>query len=171
MNATVDETLERVEQLYTAITGTRPPTTNDRRAAFPPELDPVVHVEHQLERMVASVESIVPVPSPWRPRATVWREDEDVMIAIDIPGVPRDSIRVQVEQGAIVVVGRRQAAWGRGARTTAEGDTPVGAFARSFPLAAPLAPEQLGARLESGVLLIRVRGAARQRPSQVSVTT
>jgi HSP20 family molecular chaperone IbpA len=171
MNATVDETLERVEQLYTAITGTRPPMTNEHRAAFPPELDPVVHVEHQLERMVAAVESVVPVPSPWRPRATMWREDEDIMISIDVPGVSRDNVRVQVEQGSIVVIGRRHATWGRNPRKGAEGDTPVGTFARSFPLSAALAPEQLTARLESGVLLIRVRGGARQRPSQVSVTT
>ncbi len=170
MNATVDETLERVEQLYTAITGTRPPMT-DRRAAFPPELDPFVHVENQLERMVANAESLVPVSSPWSPRATLWREDEDVIIAVDVPGVARDNIRIQVEQGAIVVTGRRQAAWGRGPRKAAEGDAPVGSFARSFPLAAALAPEQLSARLESGVLFIRVRAGARQRSSQVSVTT
>jgi len=111
MNATVDETLERVEQLYTAITGTRAPVTNDRRAAFPPEIDPIVHVEHQLERMIASVESLVPVPTPWSPRATMWREDEDIIIAVDVPGVPRENVRVQVEQNAVVVIGRRVAAW------------------------------------------------------------
>jgi len=171
MNATVDETLERVEQLYTAITGTRAPVTNDRRAAFPPEIDPIVHVEHQLERMIASVESLVPVPTPWSPRATMWREDEDIIIAVDVPGVPRENVRVQVEQNAVVVIGRRVAAWGRGPRKPADGDTQVGTFARSFALAAPLAPEQLSARLDNGVLTIRLRGGARQRASQVSVTT
>jgi hypothetical protein len=45
-----------VEQLYHVLTGTRPPASNGQRVAFPPEVDPIVHVHEQLGGMLDRVD-------------------------------------------------------------------------------------------------------------------
>jgi HSP20 family protein len=163
MTTSIEATIERVEQLYTSVTGSRPPTPSGQRAAFPPESDPVIYVEQQLERMLASIEQTVPVAGPppfaWQPPAAVWNDDRDLVIAIDVPGVAREDLRVDVAHGAITVRGTRKAPWGQSPRTVADCDASLGTFVRSFSLAAPVARDQIAARLEAGVLTIRIHSS------------
>lgn len=168
MSSTLDETIQHVEQLYTALTGARPPTPNGHSAGFPPELDPAVHVEQQLARMLSEVERLVPQArsATWIPHAVIWQEDTDVVLALDVPGVSREHLNVRVEQRTLVVSGLRRVPWSRQPRSVAGCDTPLGTFSRSFPLAAPIAADQINGRLENGVLTIRIRSS---KASQISV--
>lgn len=74
MNATIDESIARVERLYTTITGRRPPQQHGM-APIPPERDPFVHVEEQLERLVSAIEQLVPIDARMKraPRAIQLR--------------------------------------------------------------------------------------------------
>jgi HSP20 family molecular chaperone IbpA len=174
MNAAISETIERIEHLYTTLTG-RQPSDAHARAPIPPEAEPVVHVQAQLERMVSALEQLVlgsrTPEAAWVPRAAFWTDDTGVELVIDVPGVSRDDVQIRVEPLAITVTGRRRAPWSRPPRGVAGGDVPVGAFVRSFPLAAHVAPEQVRARLDGGVLTIRIHGGGRSEPTQVSITS
>jgi HSP20 family protein len=108
--------------------------------------------------------------APWVPRAAVWSDDGGVELVIDVPGVSREDVQIRVEPLAITVTGRRRAPWSRPPRGVAGSDVPIGAFARSFPLAAHVAPDQVRARLDGGVLTIRIHGG-RSEPAQVSITS
>jgi HSP20 family protein len=170
MNATIEETIERVEQLYTTLTGTRPPRVNGNNAPIPPESDPMVYVEEQLARMVAAIEQVVPAAAPtptWTPRAVAWTEESGVVLALDVPGVPREQIQIAVDGRMLVVSGQRPAPAGRMMHAITACEVPFGAFTRSFVLATPVVPAHVSARLEQGVLTIRVssvRGEASQIP-------
>jgi HSP20 family protein len=171
MNATIDETIERVEHLYTALTGQRPPLANAQRAPIPPENDPALHVQEQLGKMVSAIEGIVPTTSApsWVPRAAAWTEDRTLVLALDIPGVPRELIQIRLAQQAILVSGQRRPPWTRPPRSVAGCDLLLGAFARSFPIGPRVVAEQLSARLDDGILTIRVHEGTRTEPSQISI--
>lgn len=184
IDETIDKTIRRVEQLYVTLTGARPPNPNGHSIAFPPEVDPAVHVQEQLDRMVAAVEQLVP-QAPWQPRsdgrtaegpawmphANVWAQDEDIIVlAVDVPGVPRDQIRIRVEPHALTVTGRRPTPWMRPPQGLPMTDAPLGAFQRVFPFPSPIARERVGARLDDGVLTIRVHARTRPEPSQISIS-
>jgi HSP20 family molecular chaperone IbpA len=168
MNPMIEETIERVEQLYTTLTGTRPPAPNGHRTAFPPEIDPVVHVQEQLGRLVVTLERVLPLSTTatWVPRASVWNHEGDPVFAIDIPGVTREQVYVRVDPTSFTVVGRRQPP----VRTLAACDASFGPFARTFELGRRVTPEQVSAHLhEDGVLTIRVHSSTKAQPSNISI--
>jgi HSP20 family molecular chaperone IbpA len=168
MNATIDETIDRVEQLYRALTGNRPPT--GRHTVIPPEADPVGHVQEQLGHMMSLVERVMPdVPPQWMPHATVWVHDSDLLFALDVPGVLARDCEIRVEPTAVVVRGLRRPPWAHPPKTVAHCDLPLGTFARSFPLATRVAPDHVSARLDDGVLTVRVHAVARVEPSQIPI--
>jgi HSP20 family protein len=169
MNVTIDETIERIEQLYTTLTGA-PPRPATHQAPIPPEKDPATHVQEQLGRMVSAIDGVVPRTAPaWTPRAVAWTQDEDLWIAVDVPGVSRDSVQIRVEGSSIVVAGRRAMPWSRLPKGILGCDAPLGAFARTFQLATRIDPKQLSARLDDGVLTVRIYANARPEPTQIPI--
>jgi hypothetical protein len=59
MQEIIEQTIERVEQLYATIIGQRPPLPSGNGAPIPPESDPLVHVSDQLERMVSLATQLI----------------------------------------------------------------------------------------------------------------
>jgi len=172
MQSTIDETIERVEQLYTTLTGNRAPQPNGGSAPIPPETDPLLHVQEQLGRMVSVAEQLfatAPVQPTWSPHALSWRDEGGLSIAVDVPGVTRDQLQIRVEPGAIVVSGQRRPPWMHPPTSVDGADAPIGLFTRSFWLGAPIAPEQVTARLADGVLTIRITTTERGETSQIPI--
>jgi HSP20 family protein len=159
MNATIEETIERVERLYMKLTGARPQSTS-QRTSIPPEADPIAHVQEQLTHMLSLVEQVVPRATPgWSPPAITWLEDKELVFAIDVPGVVASALQVRVTSTTLVVSGHRKPPWANAPRGIAC-DVALGAFERSFPLPGPVAAEQVTAQLDAGVLTIRCPRAA-----------
>jgi HSP20 family protein len=174
MNPTIEETIERVERLYAALTGKHPSQSNGQRAQIPPEADPMVHVQEQLARLVSSVEQIAPSPAAapaWIPRTVAWDDDNDLVLAIDAPGVLARDVVIRVEPFAIIVTGQRRTPWTQQPRTIAACDALFGVFGRSFPLPGRVSPDQVSARLDDGVLTIRVHTGARPQTSQIPIVS
>ena len=178
MNVTIDETVERVEQLYTTLTGKRPPAPNGHGAAIPPESDPMLHVEQQVGRMVAAIERLLPRPTTptasapaWTPGAIVWARESELVLSLDVPGVSREDIQIRVQPLALTVIGQRRVPWTQQPPSIASCDAPLGEFARSFPLGAGITPDHVSARLEAGVLTVRVHSGTRAEPSQIPITS
>lgn len=171
MDGSIDETIDRVEQLYFVIKGQRPPPL-ETRAAIPPESDPIAHVEEQIGQLIGAAEQLVAMPRmpTWVPRAVVWRDDAGLLLALDLSGVSRDQIEITLQRGVITVAGRRQTPWSRTAapRAVEDCEVPFGSFSRSFAIGAPVASEQVSARLEQGVLTIRVSHVG-DEPSQIAI--
>ncbi|HTR51042.1 MAG TPA: Hsp20/alpha crystallin family protein [Kofleriaceae bacterium] len=170
MNASIEETIERVEQLYFALTGQRPPHVEG--TPMPPETDPARHVEEQLGRLLAATERLAPTAaaSAWTPRACAWHDDVGAHLAIDVPGVGRDSIELELDGRRLVVRGTRTPPWqDQTPRGLDGGEAQYGAFSRAFVFAARVEPEQLAARLDSGVLHVRVLRAQLGEPSRIPI--
>lgn len=169
MNASLDETIASVEQLYASITGQRPPRTDGATTRIPPELDPVRHVEDQLAKLVTAFEQkLAPQPPAWQPRAIAWQDEHGFELAIDVPGVTRDALEVSCDGNCLVVRGERRTPWGD-AKSTLACEAPVGAFSRMFALPVYIEPSQISARLDSGVLRVRIAKRVTAEPSTITV--
>lgn len=181
MNPSIDETIERVEQLYVAITGKRPPQVNGSSAPIPPETDPARHVEEQLRKLMEAVQQVAPTvmpnaaafagPTPaWIPRVTAWQEGGALELAIEVPGVTREQLEIRLDDRTLTIQGQRVAPWRTSESAAVEVcEMPSGTFTRSFTLGASVQPEQITARLESGVLRISVARVTRAEPSQIPI--
>lgn len=171
MSEEVEPTIERVERLYRTVTGKPVPPGESVYAPIPPEKDPQKYVEQQLEKLLAALETrggamAVP-PARWVPAVSVFERADHVLVCVDLPGVKREQVQVELLPGMIAVSGQRSPPAdedGRGPGPSRM-ETPVGRFARFIPFAsAPGA--QVVAQLQNGVLEVRVpraRSAAETR--------
>jgi HSP20 family protein len=176
MNTGIEETIDRVEQLYMAITGRQPPQVDASTTRIPPEIDPVRHVEEQLGKLVTAVEQqlapeVVAAPAPaWTPRAFAWQHDAAFELAIDMPGVPRERIELSIEGPRLAVRGERPTPWGDGETRSPETcEAPLGRFARTFVLPELVDPAQITARLDAGVLRVRIARRAATHGSTIPI--
>ncbi|HLU68572.1 MAG TPA: Hsp20/alpha crystallin family protein, partial [Kofleriaceae bacterium] len=137
---------------------------------IPPERDPVEFVESQLDRLLQALgpASMAARLGPWTPPMQVAESPEEIRIAIDVPGVPRDAIEVTVSHHLLVVSGARALdLQGPGWRVHGA-ETPAGPFRRVIALPVTADAGQMTAHLRDGVLELHIpRGASGRADSKV----
>lgn len=111
-----------------------------------------------------SAESAETAPS-FSPPVDILAGDEEVVILIELPGMSREDVSVEVHNGTVTIRGERPA--DEDGRFYLR-ERPSGAFSRSFSLAWELDPESVAARLENGVLRVSVARRERERTIEVS---
>jgi HSP20 family protein len=112
----------------------------------------------------------LPAPSPqgWVPAADLCETADAYIVTAELPGVPRQQIRIDVHDGHLTLHGRRDA------RVACEQYHQVerghGEFSRSFRLPHTIEAERVSAELKDGVLTIVVPKGAAQGPRHVDVS-
>jgi HSP20 family protein len=166
----VDQTIQQVEQLYRSITGHDiPPPGRSTQATIPPEQDPGKYVEEQLQRLMGllgevtgtstgSTASTGESPSAWVPEIDTWETETEHVLWVDLPGVKREDVQVQVQADRLVVRGERKPMPNR------EGEAPaarwtesrMGPFMRVLDLPRDILGDQTTAELKDGVLVLHL---------------
>jgi HSP20 family protein len=170
----IDEAIDRVENLYRAVTGGPSPVAAEAPyAPIPAERDPVQHVQEQMDRLfqaLGGAPAALTAPA-FLPPIAVWESQSEVIVYIDVPGVERDRIEVAVQNNVLTIAGHRPPPVANGHRLRF-GERPIGAFRRVVPLPLGLKTAELTARLRDGVLevvLPREVGAGVTNPRPVPI--
>lgn len=166
----VQETTKELAKLYHLITGLDLPTQTEPMHPIPPERDAEEYVS---ERLAALVEAASALTNPslqyairygWVPRANSAETPDAIRIDVELPGVRKEDITIEVREGLLAVSGRRVPASGGTARSL---EIPPGRFARELPLPDGLDLEGCHAVLQDGLLSVQLpkgrNGAAAQR--------
>jgi HSP20 family protein len=97
-------------------------------------------------------------PSPWSPNVEVRREGENVVIHADLPGMPRDSIKIECTSDGITLSGQRQETHTERDRESGYyfSERSYGSFRRHIPLPEGAQTDQAKATMRDGVLQITV---------------
>ena len=169
----IDQTIGQIESLYRAVTGRDAPPIDTPYTVIPPEKDPMLHVEEQLQRLKAALgqitsaplsETPAQTPGPWAPPAFVADTASEIVVSVDLPGVPVEAIECVVSQNTIVVSGNRPLPVNGDSRPRLA-ERPMGAFRRVLVLPTGVQGEQISAQHKDGVMTIRIpRGS---EPSHV----
>lgn len=163
MEPTIDSTIQQVEELYQSLTGHTAPPRNGPHAPIPPEVDAGRYVEEQMQRLMSVVggppQPARPTLPAWVPAVTVWENDDEIVIDVDLPGVSRDAVEVDVVKNLLTVSGVRQLPWNDGEPRVHAFERAAGPFQRTIALPARARVDQLTARHRDGVLQIRVARA------------
>jgi len=164
MNETqsIDNAIDQIERLFRSVTGREtPPVSEEPYATIPPEKNPEEHIQEQMDRLMEKLVEISGNPragNPWSPPVSLWEGKSEVVVTLDIPGVPREAVQVTVSQGLLEVAGSRPV------RPPEEGprfqlrhiEYIHGTFRRTIPLPLGARTDGLEARVKDGVLEIRV---------------
>jgi HSP20 family protein len=171
MTTSIDQTIAQVDELYRSVTGRPVPPSNGTHAPIPPEVDAARYVEEQLERLANAAGDIAATTTPaataWAPPMSAWEDDDSLILAIALPGVVREAIDVAIADRVLTISGRSEPRWGerRPALGVHVDELRTGAFRRSVVLPPRARTEEMSARMQDGVLEIRIP-CARQRTDQ-----
>jgi HSP20 family protein len=108
--------------------------------------------------------------TPFMPMDAV-RKGDHVELHFDLPGVPPDSIDVDVERNVLTVRAERTRPAPREGDEQLAGERAHGTFTRQVFLGDALDPERLEARYDRGVLTLTVPVAEQAKPRKVQIQT
>jgi HSP20 family protein len=109
------------------------------------------------------------LPNGWSPAADVYATARGYVLEIELPGLARDSIDIQVDGRELTVRGERHPLGGRSA-TYHRLERHYGPFARSFRFDADVDADGIEAEVCDGVLKLRVPKARARSGRRVPVT-
>ncbi|MGW3680159.1 Hsp20/alpha crystallin family protein [Streptomyces prasinus] len=112
-------------------------------------------------------------PATWpRPSAMpmdAYREGDEYVVALDLPGVSKDAIEIDVERNMLTVKAERRPVAKAGDVRMELSERPLGVFSRQVVLADTLDTEHIEADYDAGVLTLRIPIAERAKRRRISV--
>ena len=104
----------------------------------------------------------------WYPAADVFESEADFVVALDLPGVERGALKVDLDEDRLTVSGERRA---EGGEVVRRAERPAGRFARSFTLPSVVDRDRITADYKDGVLRLRLpkRVEPQERRVQIKV--
>lgn len=106
-------------------------------------------------------------PSDWAPRADVVESDQGYLLDLDLPGVKREELDIQVDHETVTIKGERKLAASPEAYHRVE--RPYGSFSRVFLLPDFVNPAGIEAKLNDGVLHLTLPRREEAKPKQIQV--
>ena len=129
--------------------------------------DPQALAVQEKKELVSKEEKTV--PARYYVQITdIYETDDALTVVMEIPGVEKKDVEVNVENGVLRVEGRVDF-------TKYEGLEPlyteynVGHFARSFTLSNRIDQQQIAAQLEDGVLTLTLKKAKEAMPRKIAI--
>lgn len=101
----------------------------------------------------------------WTPAADIYETDSGYMLALDLPGIDRDALEIDVDDNRLIVKGTRVIAEAKQHRS----ERPRGKFLRTFSVPASVDQAKIGAEYKDGVLQIRLPKRNEQKPKRIDI--
>ncbi|MGZ3654356.1 MAG: Hsp20/alpha crystallin family protein [Bdellovibrionota bacterium] len=102
----------------------------------------------------------------WAPPADIEEEEGHYLLKLDVPGVNKEDVSIEVEHDQVLVSGTRKAAEKPGLYS----ERRAGKFQRSFTLPTHVDTSKIEAKYEDGVLSIHVPKAESAKPRQIKIS-
>jgi HSP20 family protein len=99
-----------------------------------------------------------------------WREDQEFVVAFDLPGVNPESIDLDVERNVLTVKAERPEVAGKDTELIAS-ERPRGVFSRQLILGDTLDTENVKAAYDGGVLTLRIPVTEKAKPRKIDIET
>ena len=103
------------------------------------------------------------------PRVDIRDEKDAIVLTAEIPGVPRDGVKVEVKEQVLTLSGEKKSATERKENGFYRSERTFGAFKRSFTLPEGIDVEKIGGSFENGVLRVILPKKPEAKPRQIAL--
>lgn len=100
----------------------------------------------------------------WTPAADIYETETGYAIALDLPGITRDAVEIDVDENRLVVKGNRIIE-----ESKHRAERPRGKFLRSFSIPNTVDQAGIGAEYKDGVLQIRLPKRQEQKAQRIAI--
>jgi HSP20 family protein len=101
----------------------------------------------------------------WTPASDIYETETGYLIAMDLPGIDRDALEIDVDEGRLIVRGTRAVSDSRQHRS----ERPRGKFLRTFSVPGSVDQAKIGAEYKDGVLQIRLPKRGEQKSKKIDI--
>ena len=101
----------------------------------------------------------------WTPAADIYESESGYTIALDLPGIKREALEIDIDDNRLLVKGTRIV----DASSARRSERPRGKFLRSFTIPGSIDQGKIGAEYKDGVLQIRLPKRAEQKAQKIEV--
>jgi HSP20 family protein len=105
----------------------------------------------------------------WRPLVDIFESEAGVTLLVDLPGVDKTDVSVEVKDNILTIKGNRTSEDTVDDRNYYRRERSFGGFQRSFGMRGPISPDKIKASFKNGVLRIELVKPVEEKPRQVSV--
>jgi HSP20 family protein len=104
------------------------------------------------------------------PRVDVFEKDGNLIVKAELPGVEKDDIQVTLDRGDLEIRGERKSESEVKEENYYRMERSYGSFYRRLPLGIEIAPEQIKATYNDGVLEITLPKPTEEKPTVQTIT-
>lgn len=101
----------------------------------------------------------------WTPAADIYETEAGFSIALDLPGIKRDALEIDIDDNRLIIKGVRVVEDTKARRS----ERPRGKFVRTFAVPASVDQAKIGAEYKDGVLQIRLPKRTEQKAQKIEV--
>jgi HSP20 family protein len=105
----------------------------------------------------------------WVPAVDVWETGDELVYAVDLPGVPEDEISVEFEDGALIISGERALPTETSQERFYRFERRFGGFSRTIALPQGVTDESIQADYKDGVLEVHVQKPEQPKPRRIEI--
>ncbi len=141
-------------------------------------LAPYEDISHEMERMFDSLLGRTvgtmlrsEKAEKFVPTLDVAETPEAYEVALDLPGVKPEQVKVEMHEGKLIVSGERTSVHDTKEKSMHRVERTSGSFYRAVGLPTEVNVDQIDARYEHGVLHITLPKVAKQQPKKIEIRT
>jgi len=101
----------------------------------------------------------------WTPAADIYKTESGYLIAMDLPGIDREALEIDVDDNRLLVRGTRAIIESKQHRS----ERPKGKFLRTFTVPGSVEQGKIGAEYKDGVLQIRLPKRTEQKAKRIDI--
>jgi HSP20 family protein len=106
---------------------------------------------------------------PWLPAVDVEQTQNEIILRLDLPGMNRDDVSIDVRDRTLIVSGERREEREENHEGFFTRERVVGKFTRSFMLPEGVDPGSVQAQFQDGVLEIRIPRPTQEQPRHIEI--
>jgi HSP20 family protein len=101
----------------------------------------------------------------WTPASDIYETESGYLIAMDLPGIDRDALEIDIDDSRLIVKGTRLIEESKQHRP----ERPRGKFLRTFSVPGSVDQGKIGAEYKNGVLEIRLPKRGEQKAKKIDI--
>src|SRR5690242_13226830 len=105
----------------------------------------------------------------WVPALDVWETENEIVYALDLPGIPEEAISVELDEGALTVTAERERRQEQSEERFYRFERRYGSFSRTFSVPQGVAESDVSADSHNGVLEVHVKKPEQPKPKRIQV--
>lgn len=105
----------------------------------------------------------------WAPLVDILEDDKEYLIKVELPEIPREAVKVSVENGTLTISGERRTEKEEKGRKYHRVERSYGRFERSFSIPDDAEADNVKAEFKDGVLRVHLSKSEKARPRQIEV--